>query len=75
MSTIWFHGEKDWCHICGERGSTADIWFPENAEAALKQRVPKESNYIRICSGCSYQISKTIEEGEIKCRLNPNRKM
>lgn len=49
MSLIQYHGEGDWCHVCGRRDCpTVDIYFPINAEhnrALLRM--------IRICADCA----------------------
>ena len=59
MASIWKHGcENDWCHICGfRRDSTADIFYPANAE-----HDKANTKYIRICSGCAFSILDAIQE-------------
>lgn len=45
---IGYHGNNDWCHVCGERHyATVDITYPENAE-----HDKSDKKYIRICSNC-----------------------
>ena len=58
--TILFHGNDDWCHVCGERGNAmADIRYPDNAEHD-KEDV---SRYTRICEICLLIAVVTIDEG------------
>lgn len=49
---ISYHGNNDWCHLCGDRHySTVDVRYPDNAEHEKANK-----KYIRICSACIQQM-------------------
>jgi len=53
-----YHGNNDWCHICGERHyATVDIRYPENAE-----HEKDDKKYIRICSSCIQQAMQIVSQ-------------
>ena len=51
------HGIVDWCHLCGIRRETADVWYPVNAE-----HDKMNAKYIRICAGCADDIGAAARE-------------
>lgn len=44
----------DWCHLCGERRRTADVYYSDNAENDPPGKA--QQHYVRICADCAWQI-------------------
>ena len=62
MAKFKKHEGPDWCHLCGARTLTADVWYPTrpNAEHATHDHHgagygadPGATAYLRICAGCA----------------------
>jgi hypothetical protein len=52
-ATFARHG-VDWCHLCGRRRQTCDVFYATNAE---NDRPDSERpRYVRICDDCAWQI-------------------
>lgn len=64
-ATIKSHRSPDWCHWCGLRVDTADVWWPENAEhdhGLVNQREAVAARrYVRICAECARRVLAVTE--------------
>ena len=75
---IQTHAAPDWCHLCGLRTDTADVWWAENAEhnrGPVNQRSAVAGRrYLRACRECAERIALEADpRGPMRdCGLHPD---